>query len=202
TQPPRRTELAVRTHCPYCAYQCGVRMGDPDEVVGDPHFPVNNGELCVKGWTATALLRHPRRLTTPLVRDRRSDDFRAVDWDEALDRVAAAVTRAREEFGPDANGVFGSGALTNESAYLLGKFARVALGTANVDYNGRYCMSSAAAGANRAFGLDRGLPFPVSDIADAGVVVLVGSNCADTLPPIMRWFDRQRANGGRLVVID
>ena len=60
--------------------------------------------------------------------------------------------------------VFGSGALTNEKAYALGKFARVALGTSQIDYNGRFCMSSAAAAGNRAFGLDRGLPFPVTDL--------------------------------------
>ena len=77
--------------------------------------------------------------------------------------------------GADAVGVFGSGALTNEKAYLLGKFARVALGTSNIDYNGRFCMSSAAAAATRAFGLDRGLPFPLEDIAHANVVLLRGT---------------------------
>ena len=200
-------DLAIRTHCPYCAFQCGVRVADTHgesvpQVQGDPHFPVNNGQLCVKGWTSFSLLNHPQRVTAPLVRDSRRDDFREATWDEALDRIADALQRIRREHGPDANGVFGSGALTNEKAYLLGKFARVALGTANIDYNGRYCMSSAAAGANRAFGIDRGLPFPVEDIAQAGVVVLVGSNCADTLPPIMQWLQRQRADGGRLVVID
>jgi assimilatory nitrate reductase catalytic subunit len=200
-------DLAVRTHCPYCAFQCGVRFGDPhgdvqQRIQGDPHFPVNNGQLCVKGWTAFALLRHPERLTAPLVRDSRQDPFRPAGWDKALDRVADAMRRAKAEHGADANGVFGSGALTNEKAYLLGKFARLALGTANIDYNGRFCMSSAAAGGNRAFGIDRGLPFPVADIAHADVVVLVGANVADTLPPIAQWFDRQRANGGRTVAID
>jgi assimilatory nitrate reductase catalytic subunit len=196
-------ELAVRTHCPYCAYQCGIRMGEGAESVsGDPHFPVNNGELCIKGWSAAGLLRHPDRLTTPLVRDRRSDPFREASWDEALDRIADAFRKTRERYGPDANAMFGSGALTNEKVYLLGKFARLALGTANIDYNGRFCMSSAAAGNNRAFGVDRGMPFPVQDIAHAEVIVLVGSNCADTLPPIMQWFQKQKANGGRVIVID
>jgi assimilatory nitrate reductase catalytic subunit len=99
-------------------------------------------------------------------------------------------------------GLFGSGALTNEKAYLLGKFARVAVGTANIDYNGRFCMSSAAAGGNKAFGIDRGLPFPVGDIEKAEVVLLVGANAADTLPPIMQWFDKQKAAGGKLIVAD
>ena len=194
--------LAVRTHCPYCAYQCGILMTEEPTIQGDPHFPVNNGQLCIKGWTASALLRHPRRLTTPLVRDSRKEPLREATWEEALDRTATAMSVAREKYGPDANGVFGSGALTNEKVYLLGKFARVALGTANIDYNGRYCMSSAAGANNRAFGIDRGMPFPVSDIERAEVVVLVGSNCADTLPPIMQWFQKQKANGGRLIVID
>ncbi|MBO0838960.1 MAG: molybdopterin-dependent oxidoreductase, partial [Actinobacteria bacterium] len=87
--------------------------------------------------------------------------------------------------GNDAVAVFGSGALTNEKAYLLGKFARVALRTSQIDYNGRFCMSSAAAAANRAFGLDRGLPFPVTDLDDADLIVLAGANPAETMPPLM-----------------
>ncbi|HET6580212.1 MAG TPA: molybdopterin oxidoreductase family protein [Gemmatimonadales bacterium] len=201
-----RPAFAVRTHCPYCAFQCGVLMGEgdgqPDRVMGDPHFPVNNGQLCVKGWTSHTLLRHPRRLTTPLVRDNLNEPFRSASWDAALDLVADRVAAIRAEHSPEAIGVFGSGALTNEKTYLLGKFARVAVGTPHIDYNGRYCMSSAAAAQNRAFGLDRGLPFPLADIEHAEVVWLAGSNAADTLPPIMQWFDRQKANGGRLIVSD
>lgn len=70
----------------------------------------------------------------------------------------------QRRYGPDAVAVFGGGSLTNEKAYLLGKFARVALGTANIDYNGRFCMSSAAAAQSMAFGVDRGLPFPIADM--------------------------------------
>src|SRR6185503_7423335 len=103
---------------------------------------------------------------------------------------------------PDAIGVFGGGSLTNEKAYLLGKFARVALGTANIDYNGRFCMSSAAAAVNRAFGLDRGLPFPLEDLPHASVILLAGGNPAQTMPPIMQYFEAQQQNGGLLIVAD
>jgi assimilatory nitrate reductase catalytic subunit len=140
-------------------------------------------------------------VTTPQLRDH-AGNWREADWDEALEFTAQRMLAIRNAHGPDANGVFGSGALTNEKAYLLGKFARVVLGTANIDYNGRYCMSSAAAAQNRAFGIDRGLPFPISDIEHAEVVLLVGSNVADTLPPIMQWFDRQKQAGGRIIVAD
>lgn len=197
--------LGVRTHCPYCAFQCGILMGEDlggtlPRVSGDPNFPVNNGQLCIKGWTSATLLDHPRRVKTPMLRER--GEWRAASWSEAFDFVAEKMLAIREKYGANANGVFGSGALTNEKAYLLGKFARVALGTANIDYNGRFCMSSAAAGQNRAFGIDRGLPFPVADIANAEVILLVGSNAADTLPPIMQWLEKQKAAGGRLIVAD
>jgi assimilatory nitrate reductase catalytic subunit len=195
----------VPTHCPYCAFQCGMVMsrsnGEGVRVAGDPAFPVNQGQLCIKGWTAASLLDHPGRLTTPLVRGA-AGGLLPASWDTALDTIADALLRLRREHGPESVGVFGSGALTNEKAYLLGKFARVALGTPHIDYNGRYCMSSAAAAGNRAFGIDRGLPFPVSDIAGAEAVLLVGSNAADTLPPIMQYFDQQKAAGGKLIVAD
>jgi assimilatory nitrate reductase catalytic subunit len=96
----------------------------------------------------------------------------------------------------------GSGALTNEKAYWLGKLARLALGTPNIDYNGRYCMSSAAAGQNKAFGVDRGLPFPVEDIGRTEVLVLWGGNPADTMPPLMQWVNQQKERGGKLIVVD
>ncbi len=98
--------------------------------------------------------------------------------------------------------MFGGGSLTNEKAYLLGKFARVALRTPNIDYNGRFCMSSAAAAGIKAFGVDRGLPFPVEDIAGAETILLVGSNAAETMPPIVQYFESQQAAGGRLIVAD
>ena len=170
-------------------------------IAGDSAFPVNRGALCVKGWTAAATLRHPERLTAPLMR-RDDGVLREASWDEAMDRVARAFTSIREQHGNDAVGVFGGGSLTNENSYLLGKFARVALRTANIDYNGRFCMSSAAAAGIRSFGIDRGLPFPVEDIARAEVVFLVGDNSAETMPPMMQYLEEQRAAGGHLVVAD
>src|SRR5688500_6997278 len=202
-----RMDLAstvVSTHCPYCALQCGMDVtcdGDLVGVAGNTRFPVNEGGLCLKGWSAAATLRHPDRLLTPLARneDGRLD---AVSWDVAIDRIASAIRATQAGYGPDAVGVFGGGSLTNEKAYLLGKFARVALGTSNIDYNGRFCMSSAAAGASKALGIDRGLPFPLEDIPHAEVILLVGGNMAETMPPVMRYFEAQQRNGGVLIVVD
>ena len=194
---------AKRTHCPYCAFQCGMAVASPEgslDVKGDPEFPVNRGQMCIKGFTAAEIIDHPERLTSPQLRGGNGKLVTAT-WDAALDFVAERLLRLRDAHGPSALAAFGSGALTNEKAYLLGKFVRVALGSPNVDYNGRYCMSSAAAGQNKAFGIDRGLPFPVEDIARTKVLLLWGANCAETMPPLMQWIQEQQA-GGKLIVVD
>jgi assimilatory nitrate reductase catalytic subunit len=165
-------------------------------------FPVNQGALCRKGWTATGLRGHRERLTSPLVRDRASGELRTASWDEALDVVADGCRRAQGRGGKDGVAIFGGGGLTNEKAYALGKLARVALGTSQIDYNGRWCMSSAASASNQVLGIDRGLPFPLDDVEQADVVVLVGSNLAETMPPAARHLDAVRAAGGKVVVID
>src|SRR5262249_5798459 len=166
-------------------------------------FPTNRGGLCAKGWSAPELLDHPHRLTAPLVRADpadRTSPLRPSSWDEALGRIVAAIQRSQDGYGRDSVGCFGGGGLTNEKAYQLGKFARVALRTSNIDYNGRFCMSSAATAGNRAFGLDRGLPFPLADIAQARAVLLVGSNPADTMPPAIPYFAAGRAAGAVHIV--
>jgi assimilatory nitrate reductase catalytic subunit len=199
------TADAIATHCPYCSLQCGISLATLDdgsvELTGRDD-PINEGGLCLKGANAAELIRHPERLTTPLVRDSRGDALRAASWDEALDRVGSAIRATQARYGPDGVGCFGGGGLTNEKAYQLGKFARVALGTSQIDYNGRWCMSSAASAGLRAFGIDRGLPFPLADITKTDVLVLVGSNLAETMPPAARYVDELRANGGTVVVID
>ncbi|MCX5226066.1 molybdopterin oxidoreductase family protein [Streptomyces sp. NBC_00233] len=199
---------AVPTHCPYCALQCGMSLRPtgvpelPAEVVDRTDFPVNRGALCGKGRTAPAVLSSRVRLTEPLVRCPDTGALVPASWEEALAAVADGLRRTRADHGPDAVGVFGGGGLTNEKAYTLGKFARLVLGTSQIDYNGRFCMSSAAAAHGRAFGLDRGLPFPLEDIPKTGCVILVGSNLAETMPPALRYLTELKENGGKLIVID
>ena len=193
---------AADTHCPYCALQCGMTLTpSPEGVSVAPRdFPTNRGGLCQKGWTSAEVLTAADRITTPLVRGA-SGELEPATWDEALEYVATRVQVIQAESGHDAVGVFGGGGLTNEKAYQLGKFARIGLGTRHIDYNGRFCMSSAAAAGNRAFGVDRGLPFPLADLGGAGAVLLLGSNVADTMPPLVQHLAGVRERGG-LVVVD
>ncbi|MEE1621005.1 molybdopterin oxidoreductase family protein [Zafaria sp. Z1313] len=202
------------SHCPYCALQCAMTLtpGGPAAGRTTPdagpagalgiegrEFPTNGGALCRKGFSAAELLDHPERITAPLVRGA-DGDLAPAPWDEVLDLVADRARSIRARHGADAVAVFGSGGLTNEKAYQLGKFARLALGTSRIDYNGRFCMSSAAAAGNRAFGLDRGLPFPLADLGGAGTILMLGSNVADTMPPFVRHLEGARDAGGLIVV--
>lgn len=199
------------THCPYCALQCAMTLTVPAaaalpaapsdaplEVTGRD-FPTNRGGLCRKGWTSPSLLNHPGRVTEPLLKGA-DGVHRPIGWDEALDLITAAVKATRARYGADAVGVFGGGGLTNEKAYQLGKFARLALGTSRIDYNGRFCMSSAAAAGMRAFGLDRGLPFPLADLDAASTILMLGSNVAETMPPFVQHLQGARDAGGLIVV--
>src|SRR5262249_32472458 len=122
---------STATHCPYCALQCGMKLIDTERgpTVAARDFPTNRGGLCQKGWTAANLLSHPERLTTPLMRESKGGELRPVSWEVALERIARAICTAQQRYGRDAVGIFGGGGLTNETAYLLGKFARVALRT-------------------------------------------------------------------------
>jgi assimilatory nitrate reductase catalytic subunit len=196
---------ATDTHCPYCALQCGMTLTPeiPRVKLEPRDFPVNKGGLCAKGFTAADLLDHRDRLLTPLVRKGdRNSPLREATWDEALDRIAAAITTAQQNYGRDSVGAFGGGGLTNEKAYALGKFVRVVLRSSSIDYNGRFCMSSAATAANRSLGIDRGLPFPIEDIAQAKTVLLIGANPADAMPPSMQYLDAGREHGARHIVVD
>ncbi|MGN7249845.1 molybdopterin oxidoreductase family protein [Arthrobacter sp. SAFR-014] len=210
------------THCPYCALQCAMTLKSPAapaapgltpavqpgsgpvpaapalEVSGRD-FPTNRGGLCRKGWTSASLLQHPGRVIEPMFKGP-DGVFRPISWDEALRRVTAAVKDARARYGADSVGVFGGGGLTNEKAYQLGKFARLALGTSRIDYNGRFCMSSAAAAGMRAFGLDRGLPFPLEALDTASTILMLGSNVAETMPPFVQHLQGVRDAGGFIVV--
>ena len=193
----------VRTTCPYCAVQCNFDLhlegGLAVRITPTRECPVAGGTVCKKGLAALADLRHEDRLTTPLLRI--DGELRPVSWELALATFAAKVGPILDR-DPARLALFGSGALTNEKTYLLGKLARVGFRTPSIDYNGRFCMSSAATAMNRSFGLDRGLGFPLADIARSDLIVLFGANVAETLPPVMQFLKAAKDRGAKIVNID
>ena len=165
-------------------------------------FPSNRGALCRKGFSAGALLSAPDRLTSPLLRRSRGEALQPASWQDAIELIGVRIEELAREHGADAVGTFGGGGLTNETAYALGKFTRVVLGSRNIDYNGRFCMASAATALTKAFGIDRGLPFPLTDLDTADTVLLLGSNVGDTMPPFLSHLQSARAAGGLASILD
>lgn len=146
----------VKTHCCFCGVQCGIQLKVKDnKVIGfEPweEFPVNQGKLCPKGVKRYLQNDHPDRLLAPLVRS--ESGFNVASWEESLTKTVAAIQSIQAKHGKDAFAFLGGASMTNEKAYLNGKFARIALGTANIDYNGRLCMVSAGAANRMAFGVE------------------------------------------------
>jgi assimilatory nitrate reductase catalytic subunit len=199
----REIDKVVPTHCPYCAVQCGMNLlVEKNHVVGfEPRydFPVNEGRLCPKGVTAYLQTHHPDRLLYPLIKC--NGMFERASWDEAFDLIVTKFKELQTKHGKDSIAVYSGSSLTTEKTYLMGKFARAGLGTRYVDYNGRLCMVSAAAGNNKAFGIDRAAN-PWSDIPLAEVMIIAGANCAETFPVLNKFLWEQRDNGGIWIVID
>jgi assimilatory nitrate reductase catalytic subunit len=196
-------EKLVKTHCCFCGQQCGIQLKvRENQVIGfEPweDFPFNRGMLCPKGVKRYMQSSHPDRLLTPLMRDR--SGFRPASWTEALSFTAARFGELQQQYGKDSVAVYGGASLTTEKAYLLGKFARVALGTRHIDYNGRLCMVSAGTAYKLAFGVDRS-PNPWHDIPQADVIIIAGSNVAECSPITTDYIWRCRDRGGKIIVID
>jgi assimilatory nitrate reductase catalytic subunit len=135
-------ERLVKTHCCFCGQQCGIQLKvRGNQVTGfEPweEFPFNRGMLCPKGVKRYMQGGHPDRLLDPLIRT--PQGFRVSSWDEALDFTARRLREIQEKYGKDSVAIYGGASLISEKSYLLGKFARVALGTRHIDYNGRLCM--------------------------------------------------------------
>ena len=193
----------VRTTCPYCGTGCelevGVGGGRIREVRPALDAPVNHGHLCVKGRYGWTFNDAPGRVTQPMIR--RDGTWEPATWDEALDAAARALRKARGEGGPGAVGVLASSRATNEENYLAQKFARLALGTNNVDCCARVCHAPSAAGLGGTFGTGAATN-SYADIERAGLLMVVGANPTEN-HPIVGARLRQRARAGApLIVID
>src|SRR5690606_12625551 len=158
--------------------------------------------LCPKGVKRYLQQAHPDRLISAYEKDPAAESgFRKLDYEAAIRRVADSIDKIQREHGRDAFAVLTGASLTTEKAYLMGKFARVCLRTANIDYNGRPCMVSAAAGNKKAFGIDRAAN-PWSDILGAELVWISGANVAECAPITTSYVWQAREYGAKIIVVD
>lgn len=202
----REGEKLITTHCCYCGMQCGmhIRLNEKTgKVVGvEPRYdwPVTLGKMCPKGVTAYQTVDHEERITTPLIK--KKGKFVKATWNEALDLIEKNYKELQSKYGKDTLSVFGGVSMTNEKCYLVGKYARVALGTRFVDYNGRFCMSSAAGGFIKTLGTDRGSTLPWPELEHTDCFFMAGSNTAECHPTSIQWLWKAKDKGAKMIVAD
>ncbi|MEO0653241.1 MAG: molybdopterin-dependent oxidoreductase [Pseudomonadota bacterium] len=188
----------IRSTCPYCGVGCGVILS-PDKaggvvVSGDPDHPANKGRLCSKGMALGETTDLTDRLLQPLV------DGVSSDCDIALTHVAQRFTQTIAEHGPDSVAFYVSGQLLTEDYYVANKLIKGFIGSANIDTNSRLCMASTVAGHKRAFGTDT-VPGLYTDLEEADLVILVGSNLAWCHPVLYQRLAAARSDRGTTVVV-
>lgn len=205
TEADRLPDTLVPTHCCFCGVQCGMYLRvENGQVTGvEPRdYPHNRGALCPKGVVAYQQVNHPDRLRYPMIRrGGKQGRLERATWDEAYDYIVQRWQKLQQQYGKDSVAVYSGSSMTNEKCYLMGKFARIGLGTRHVDYNGRLCMSSAGLAYAKAFGIDRS-PIPMPDIVLTNCILVAGSNVAECFPVMMQWLWRARDNGAKLIVMD
>lgn len=196
------------TQCPFCSVQCKMQVieeratadGRPTYTVVPKANLASEGRLCIKGMNAYQHVLTGERILHPMMK--KDGQFVRISWEDAYELIVGKFNGLRGKYGNHTVGVYGGGSLTNESAYLLGKFARVALQTKYIDYNGRFCMSAAASAGVKVFGIDRGLTNQISDIELADCIILAGTNIAECQPTLMPYFTRAKEKGSYIIAID
>jgi formate dehydrogenase major subunit len=193
----------TKTVCTYCGVGCSFDIWTRDRhilKVEPAHGAANGVSTCIKGKFGWDYVNSPDRLTKPLIRE--GDAFREATWDEALDLVARKFTEIKAATGPDSLAFISSSKCTNEESYLMQKLARAVIGTNNMDNCSRYCQAPATTGLFRTvgYGGDSG---SISDIAQAELVVIIGSNTAESHPVLATRVKRaHKMHGQKLIVSD
>lgn len=193
----------TRTTCPYCGVGCEMMVGTRNDhiVQVKPALdaPVNKGHLCVKGRYAFEFTRASDRITEPMIR--RNRDWKTVSWPEAIAFTVENLQRIVEKYGPDSVGVLGSARGTNEENYLAQKFARVVLGTNNVDCCARVCHAPTAAAMKAMLGTGAATN-SFDDIEQARGFLLCGTNATENHPIVGARVKQAVLRGAKLIVID
>ena len=180
--------------CRFCGVGCGVMVGAKDNrvvaVSGDPLSPVNQGLLCIKGYSLPGILYGADRLTKPQIR--KNGRLVEASWDEALDLITSKYTESIEKYGPESVAIYGSGQWTITDGYAATKWFKAGIGSNNVEANARLCMASAVTGFITSFGADEPMGC-YDDFEKADVFVLWGNNMAEMHPVLFsRILERKR----------
>jgi formate dehydrogenase major subunit len=198
-------ERSVVTTCAYCGVGCSFKA----EVKGDEVLRMvpykggeaNHGHSCVKGRFAYGYATHRDRILKPMIRERISDPWREVSWEEAISHAASEFRRIQYQYGRASIGGITSSRCTNEETYLVQKLVRQGFGNNNVDTCARVCHSPTGYGLGQAYGTSAGTP-DFDSVEESDVIVVIGANPTDAHPVFGSRMKKRIREGARLIVID
>ncbi len=200
-----QAERSVVTTCAYCGVGCSFRAemkgSELVRMVPDKDGHANHGHSCVKGRFAFGYATHPDRITTPMIRDRISDPWRQVSWEEAVGFAASRFKAIQAAHGRGSVGGITSSRCTNEETYLVQKLVRAALGNNNVDTCARVCHSPTGFGLKATLGESAGTQ-DFDSVDDSDVIMVIGANPTDGHPVFASRMKRRLREGARLIVVD
>ncbi|WP_423821912.1 formate dehydrogenase subunit alpha [Salinisphaera sp. SPP-AMP-43] len=194
-----------KTTCAYCGVGCSfnaeLKGDDVIRMVPAKEGKANHGHSCVKGRFAWGYTHHPDRITSPMIRNKITDPWREVGWEEAIDFAVGRINGIRDQYGRAALGAITSSRCTNEETYLMQKTARAVFGTNNVDTCARVCHSPTGYGMSNTFGTSAGTQ-DFDSIEHCDVVLVIGSNPTDAHPVFASQMKRRLRAGAKLIVVD
>jgi formate dehydrogenase major subunit len=193
----------TKTTCPYCGTGCEMSVGTRDNQIVSVRpvldAPVSKGHLCVKGKYAFDFVYAKDRITTPMIRQ--DGKCKSISWDKAISFTADRLRGILEQYGPDSVGILGSARATNEENYLAQKFARVVIGTNNVDCCARVCHAPTAEAMGSMLGTGAATN-SFDDIERARTILICGTNTTENHPIVGARIKQAALRGTNLIVID
>ena len=199
---PTRT---VQTTCAYCGVGCSfnaeLRGDELIRMVPTKTGGANEGHSCVKGRFAWGYASHSDRVTKPMLREKITDDWREVSWDEAIQFTATKFKAIQEKYGDNSIGGITSSRCTNEEIFVVQKMIRAAFGNNNVDTCARVCHSPTGYGLSTTYGTSAGTQ-DFKSVAKADVIMVIGANPTDAHPVFASRMKRRLRQGANLIVVD
>jgi len=198
-------DRSVVTTCAYCGVGCTFRA----EIRGDelvrmiPHKEgkANRGHSCVKGRFAYGYAHHKDRITKPMIREKITDPWREVSWEEAIQYTASEFKRIQAKYGRNSIGGITSSRCTNEETFLVQKLIRAAFGNNNVDTCARVCHSPTGYGLKTTYGTSAGTQ-DFDSVEQTDVVLIIGANPTDGHPVFASRMKKRLREGAKLIIAD
>jgi len=198
-------QRSLVTTCAYCGVGCAFKV----EMAGDEVIRMvpwkdgkaNRGHSCVKGRFAWGYTTHRDRILNPMIREKITDPWREVSWEEALGHAASEFRRIQAKHGRQSVGGITSSRCTNEETFLVQKLVRAGFGNNNVDTCARVCHSPTGYGLKTTFGTSAGTQ-DFDSVEAADVILVLGANPTDAHPVFGSRMKKRLREGARLIVID